>query len=193
MKNLIIGITGASGSIYAKTLLDFFATQKDYFIHIIITENGKRVFHFETGCDFDRFFQEISKNNCFALHQNDDLFAPVASGSFKTEGMIVVPCSMATVAKIAHGTCDTLLSRAADVCIKERRTLVITPREMPFSTIHLKNMLALSECGAVICPPIPSFYSRQNATDMDSHIKSFIGRLLTFFEIETDLYTQWKG
>jgi 4-hydroxy-3-polyprenylbenzoate decarboxylase len=189
MNRYIIGITGASGSILAKRLLEFMSGLKAE-LHIIITETGEKVFEYETGITWEHFHQSLLNGNASIIqYNNNDMFANVASGSFVTEAMIIVPASMATVAKIANGTGGNLLCRAADVCLKERTRLVISPREAPLHTIHLKNLLTLSECGAVILPPVPMFYAKsENYLEM---IDGIVGRILKSAGIENRLYNRW--
>jgi len=146
---LLLGITGASGSIYAKRFL-LLAKKKGFAVEAIITKTGEQVIKHER-C-------ESILKNCGKIHRIDDFFAPPATGSSKYSGMAVLPCSMGTLGRIAAGTSDNLLIRAADVCLKESRPLVLVPREMPFSEIHLRNMLRLKRAGATIIPASPYFY-----------------------------------
>ncbi len=191
MKRYIIGVTGASGSVLSKRLLSFLSGLEAE-LHIIITDTGKKVFEYETGTLWDAFLISLRQNKAFVLvHDNNDMFAGVASGSFVTEAMMVVPCSMATAAKIATGAGGNLLCRAADVCLKEKTKLVLSPREAPLHAIHLKNLLTLSECGAVIIPPVPVFYAKsENYGDM---IDGIVGRILKSAGIENELYTKWNN
>lgn len=189
MKRYIIGVTGASGSILAKRMITYLSEQ-NIELHIIITDIGKSVFEYETGVKWNEFMTDLSdKTSQIIAYDNSDMFAPVASGSFATDGMIIVPCSMSTVAKIATGTGGNLLCRAADVCIKEKTRLVISPREAPLSSIHLRNLLTLSECGATVIPPVPMFYG--NSTDMEDTVNGIVGRILKSAGIENDLFTVW--
>jgi flavin prenyltransferase len=191
MKKYIIGITGASGSVLAKRMLSYLS-ELSIELHIIITETGIQVFEYETGISWDSFLKTLSLGTAtINIYNNKDMFASVASGSFSTDGMIIVPCSMATVAKIATGTGGNLLCRAADVCLKERTRLVISPRETPLHSIHLKNLLTLSECGAMILPPVPMFYAKLDS--FDGMIDGIVGRVLKSAGIENDLYTRWNN
>lgn len=159
-------------------------------LHIIITDIGKKVFGYETGIKWSDFISSLlNKTAKITAYDNSDMFAPIASGSFKTDGMIIIPCSMSTVAKIATGTGGNLLCRAADVCIKEKTRLVVSPREAPLSSIHLRNMLTLSEVGATIIPPVPMFYG--NNADMEDVANGIIGRILKSAGIENNLFTVW--
>jgi 4-hydroxy-3-polyprenylbenzoate decarboxylase len=189
MKRYIIGVTGASGSVLARRLLSYMACLEAE-LHIIITEEGQKVFEYETGTAWSIFIDSIRSGKAEVIeHRNNDMFASVASGSFETDAMMIVPCSMSTAAKVANGTGGNLLCRAADVCLKERTKLVIVPRETPLHSIHLKNLLTLSECGAVILPPVPMFYAKsENYSDL---IDGIAGRILKSAGIENQLYTRW--
>nr|AGS52899.1 3-polyprenyl-4-hydroxybenzoate carboxy-lyase UbiX [uncultured bacterium contig00016] len=148
MRPVILGITGASGSIYAKRFL-LSAKERGISVEVIATKTGEAVLKHE-GC-------EHILQNC-KVHAIDDFFAPPATGSSEYAGMAILPCSMGTLGRIAAGTSDNLLIRAADVCLKENRPLALSPREMPLSEIHLENMLKLKRAGAVIIPACPHFY-----------------------------------
>lgn len=187
MKRYIVGMTGASGSLLACRLLKYLAT-KDVEVHLIVTDMGKKVFQYETGKEWDSFLSELN-SDLIIEHDNEHLFACIASGSFATDAMIILPCSMSTAGKIANGIGDNLLCRAADVCIKEKTRLVISPREAPLNTIHLKNLLTLSECGAIILPPVPMFYDMNH--DYNLMIDGIVGRILKSAGIENELYTKW--
>ncbi|MFV0344391.1 MAG: UbiX family flavin prenyltransferase [Anaerocolumna sp.] len=189
MKRYIVGVTGASGSVLAQRMLTYLSGL-DLELHIIITDIGKKVFEYETGLLWEEFVNGLrNKRAVISSYSNGDMFAPVASGSFETDGMMIVPCSMSTVAKIASGTGGNLLCRAADVCIKEKTRLVISPREAPLSSIHLKNLLTLSDIGVSILPPVPMFYG--NNGDVEDVINGIVGRLLKSAGIENHLFTVW--
>jgi len=157
MKNspIILGITGASGAIYAKRFLQL-AKKQNVAVELIITKMGEAVLKYE-GC------HSILQHK--KIHRIDDFFAPPATGSSKYSGMAILPCSMGTLGKIAAGTSNNLLIRAADVCLKENRPLVIVPREMPFNEIHLENMLKLKRAGAIIMPACPHFYKHPKSVE----------------------------
>ena len=157
-KRIVIGVTGASGSLYARLLTEKLLTYDEADISVIVTDNGMAVMRFEDETDWLR--QEGLK-----YYDNNDLFSAPASGSARFDAMVVIPCSMGTLGRIASGVSADLLGRAADVMLKERRTLILVPRELPLHTIHLRNMTALSECGAIICPASPSFYSRPETVE----------------------------
>ncbi|MEM5812449.1 MAG: UbiX family flavin prenyltransferase, partial [Candidatus Aenigmatarchaeota archaeon] len=153
MKRIIVGISGASGSILGIRLLQELGGKAE--THLIITETARKILEHETGFSVRQVENFASRN-----YDNSDLFSPVASGSFKTEGMVVIPCSMKTLAGIASGFSYNLLLRCADVCLKERRRLVLVVRETPLSKVHIRNMKIASDAGAVILPPVLSFYSK---------------------------------
>ncbi|MDF2523884.1 MAG: 3-octaprenyl-4-hydroxybenzoate carboxy-lyase [Clostridiales bacterium] len=186
MSKFIVGITGASGSIYAARFLEEL-NKMDHEVHLIATDNGKKVFCYEMDYTIEEFVSPMKSK--IILHDVHNLFAPIASGSFKADGMVILPCSMSTMAEIACGVSKNLLGRAADVCIKEKRKLILVPRETPLSSIHLRNMLTLSECGASILPAMPGFYSKPKT--LDDIIYSIVGRTLDFMGIENDLYLKW--
>lgn len=153
-KKIIVAITGASGSIYAKLLLDNLLKLSDQIaqVGVVMSDNAKEVWRTELGnADYDHY--------PFTFYQKMDFNAPFASGSAKYDTMIIVPCSMGTLGRIAHGISNDLISRAADVVLKERRKLIAVARDTPFSLIHINNMKAVTEAGGIICPAIPSFYS----------------------------------
>ena len=190
MSRYIIGITGASGSVYALRLLEVLLGQ-GHEVHLVFTHNGLKVFNFETGIaitadslsDFGKF------DGTLIIHDVDDLFAPISSGSFITDGMAVIPCSMSTLGEIYTGASKNLLGRSADVCIKEKRKLVLVPRETPLSSIHLRNMLSLSELGVVILPAMPGFYQKpQTLNDMVDFV---VSRVLDCMGIKNNLYKKW--
>lgn len=151
MGRYVVGVTGASGAIYADRLL-MHLKDLGHETHLVMTETARKVTAFE---GFPAMAERATK-----AWDNGDFFAPFASGSFRYDGMAVIPCSMGSLAKIAHGMGDTLLTRAADVCLKERTRLVIVPRETPMSALHLRNQAALAELGAMILPANPAFYHR---------------------------------
>lgn len=189
MSRYIVGITGASGSVYAVRLLEELL-RGGHEVHLVVSQTGQKVCEYETGMTITPDFAEAYPEGRLVIHPHDDLFASISSGSFQTDGMVVVPCSMTTLGEIASGSSRNLLGRAADVCIKERRKLVLVPRELPFSTIHLRNMLSLSEMGVVILPASPGFYHRpQSVNDIVDFIAS---RILDTLGIENSLYQKWR-
>jgi flavin prenyltransferase len=159
-RKIILAITGASGSIYAKRLLDTLYTLKNKpsEIAVIFSDNAKEIWKYETG---DQFKGKKPVKN----YNNNDLYVPFASGSSDFDTMIICPASMGIIGRIANGISDDLITRAADVILKERRTLILVPREAPYNLIHIKNMETLTLAGAIICPASPSFYSKPQTID----------------------------
>ena len=182
---IIVGITGASGIVIAVTLLNKLKTIEGVETHLIITDGGELTIRDET--DFDVYDIKRLADFVYNVHEMD---ASIASGSFLVDGMVVVPCTMKTVAGIVCGYSDNLLLRAADVCVKEKRKLILVPREMPFSRIHLRNMKELANLGVVIMPPVMTFYN----TDMtiESHINHIINKILLQLGLPADM-VEWTG
>ncbi|WP_461204969.1 UbiX family flavin prenyltransferase [Clostridium sp. DL1XJH146] len=189
MKKYIIGITGASGSIYAVRLIEELVKLESE-IFVVSTENGKKVMEYETDLNFDEWIGNINSKAKIKSCDINNMFSSVASGSFKTDGMVIIPCSMATIAKLSMGIGDNLLLRAGDVMIKEKRRLILVPRETPLSAIHLRNMLTLSEMNVTLIPPMPAFYNHPK--NIDDIINSTIGRILEALGIENDIYEKWN-
>ena len=183
---LVVAITGASGVIYGIRMLE--ALQKlKVEAHLIMSEWGARNVKIETDKTVD-----YVKSLATEVYEDDNMAAPVSSGSFKIDGMAVVPCSMKTLASIAIGFDDSLVSRAAGVCIKEQRRLVLVPREAPLSKVHLENMTKLASVpGVVIMPAMPGFYHRPKT--MDDLINHVVGKVLDQFGIENSLFKRWAG
>ena len=182
---LIVGITGATGSVYGIRLLQ--ALRKaEVESHVIVSKWGLKTLLHETGYSLDQV-----RDLADVWHQAGDQGAAVSSGSFVTEGMVVAPCSMRTLAAIAHGTGDHLVHRAADVILKERRKLALVVRESPFSEVHLENMLKLARMGVTILPPVPAFYNHpQSIEELVDHT---VMRILDQFGIHVDLMPRWDG
>lgn len=184
-------MTGASGSIYFVRLVQQLSLQ-DMELHLIASENGEKVMQYETGIGFREQISLWNKNRAkVILEDNGNLFSSAASSSSRFDAMAIVPCSMSALAMISHGISETLLTRAADVMLKERRKLVLVPRETPLSSIHLKNMAQLSELGATILPAMPGFYGRPQT--MEDLIDFVVGKTLDCLEIENKLYKRWEG
>ena len=184
IKRIIIGISGASGVQLGIAVLEVLRDCPDWETHLIMTNGAEVTLGYETNKSPDEV-----KAMADVVHPIDNLAASISSGTFKTEGMIIAPCSMKTVAGIASGYSENLLLRAADVVIKERRRLLLIPRESPLSSIHLRNLLTLSDLGAYIVPPMPAFY--QKPADINDVIRHITGRALGYFGIETDLFRPW--
>lgn len=189
MKKIVVGITGASGSIYAKRLVEELL-KKDIYTHIICTDTGKKVMKYETGIDLEQWVEELSKQySHLMLEDINNLFAGVASGSYKFDAAVILPCSMGTLAEISNGMAKNLLCRVADVALKESRRLIIVPRETPFNAIHLENMLKLSRLGVTILPAMPGFYHMPQT--MEDLIHFVVGKVLDSLSIENTLFKKW--
>lgn len=185
IQRLIIGISGASGAIYGIELLKALAAT-DIETHLVISRTAQITIAHETPYTPQQV-QEMATHN----HSPADLSAAISSGSFRTLGMIVAPCSMRSLGEIATATTSTLLTRAADVVLKERRRLVLMVRETPLHSAHLRNMLAVSDMGGVIAPPVPAFYSKpESLTDAVRHS---CGRALDLFDLPHALVERWQG
>ncbi|TVY11612.1 UbiX family flavin prenyltransferase [Paenibacillus cremeus] len=189
----VIGITGASGAAYGVRLCRFMLSMGEN-IHLLITDAGWRVLKEELGWDAAKRQQTIEAQfsegtGKLEYYPIQDIGGKTASGSFLTKGMVIVPCSMGTLAAIANGASDNLLERTADVMLKEGRKLILVPRETPLHAIHLENMLKLSRMGVRIVPAMPAFY--QGPQSMDDMIDFMVGKLLDSMEIEHQMYKRW--
>lgn len=198
-RNIAVAVTGASGAIYAaRTVAALLAQGCE--LDLVVTEYGRRLLRDEMGHDAaverwpgflaDRWGDEVGRGS-LRLHSNKDLGAKLASGSQRCEGMVIVPCSMKTLAGVAHGLSRSLVERAADVMLKEGRRLVIVPRETPLSLPQLRNMVACAEAGATILPAMPAFY--QEPRTIDDLATFLAGKILSVLGFEHDLYPSWKG
>ena len=181
---IIIGITGASGVQYGIRLLDALKEIKGFNTHVVISESAKQLIGIETGLSV-RDVEKLGDN----VYSDDELTAPIASGSHRTRGMIIAPCSMKTLSSIAIGMSDTLISRAADVCLKEKRPLVLMIRETPLNLVHIENMERAMKAGASILPACPAFYPIPRT--LDDIIDFMAGRALDLLSIEHNLYKRW--
>ncbi len=181
---LIVAITGASGVIYGKRLLQILG-EKGVETHLIISKAAEKVIEHE----LEVTKKDIKKLASYAYEIND-WNAPIISGSFKTSGMIVIPCSMKTLAGIVHGYSDNLILRSADVILKEKRRLIVVPRETPLSTIHLSNMIELARQGAIVVPAMPAYYHKPEK--IDDLVAFVVGKVLDLLEVEHSLYRRWK-
>lgn len=180
---LVVAITGASGVIYGLRFLEV-AKKLGIETHLILSEWGSKTIAIETQHN-----GEYAKSLAFKYYDEFNMAAPFSSGSFGIDGMAVIPCSMKTLASIANGFDDTLISRAAGVCLKESRKLVLVPRETPLSRIHLENMLRASSAGAIILPSMPGFYHRPRT--LDDLVNHVVGKTLDQFNVQHDLYARW--
>lgn len=186
-KRLIVAMTGATGAIYGVRMLHILREKTAWETHLVISPAGVLNLHHELG---------MKRAELYALadvtHDIDDIAASIASGAFKTEGMVIAPCSMKTLAAVAHGFGDNLISRAADVVLKERRRLILMPRETPLNLAHIRNMAAVTEMGGIIYPPMPAFY--HPAQSLDELVGETAGRVLEMFGVDAEgLYTPWEG
>lgn len=178
-----MGISGASGVGYGIRLLQVLQGSG---VHLVITDSARKIIGVET--DFSPADVEDLADH---VYTEDDFTAPIASGSYRFDAMVIIPCSMKTLAGVASGMSDNLIGRSAEICLKDRRRLVMVPRETPLSLIQLKNMVSVTEAGAVVLPACPAFYSRpQNLEDL---IDVLVGRVLDSIGVENNLYPRWKG
>jgi polyprenyl P-hydroxybenzoate/phenylacrylic acid decarboxylase-like protein len=185
-KRLIVGITGATGAIYGIGLLRALKEVPGWESHLVLTDAGVlNVWH-----EHKMKRKEVEKLADFAYHPKD-IAATIASGSFVTEGMVIAPCSMKTLAGVAHAYADDLVSRAADVVLKERRRLVIVPRETPLNLAHLRNMVAVTEMGGIVFPPVPAFYAEPKT--LDDLVAHTVGRVLDLFGVRLPKLKRWQG
>ena len=186
-QRLIIAMTGATGAIYGLRILQIMQQLDNWETHLIISSAGALNIKHEL---------EMKRSALYELadvtYDINDIAASIASGAFKTAGMIIVPCSMKTLAAIAHGFGDNLISRAADVILKERRRLVVVPRETPLNLAHIRNMASVTEMGGIVFPPLPAFYGKTKT--LDQLIDESVGRILSMVDIEPGgLFEPWEG
>lgn len=185
-RRLIVAITGATGAVYGLRLLQVLRETPGMQVHLLVSEAGVLNLHQEL--DVGRKEVEALAH---VVHNVRDVGASIASGSFQSDGMVIAPCSMKTLASVAHGLSDNLITRAADVVLKERRRLVLMVRETPFNLAHLRNMTAVTEMGGIIFPPLPGFYHRpQSIAEMVDHS---VGRVLDLFNVPHALAPRWSG
>ncbi len=186
MRKLIIGVSGASGSVYAYAALRALRAAGEIEVHLVLSQQARQTIELETpqtAADFEALADVV--------HRDSDLAATISSGSFITDGMLIIPCSMKTASAVAHSFNSNLLVRAADVCLKERRRLVMVVRETPLHVGHLRTLTQLAEIGAIILPPIPGMYARpQTVDDIVNHT---VGKALDQFGITNALFARWQG
>ncbi len=194
---IVIGITGASGAVYARRLLEFLL-EAGHSVHLAISTSGATVWHHELGdrlapgrLEPDQLGLRVEPSRLDQLHcfSASDYLAPMASGSFLTAGMVICPCSGATLGAIAHGTSSNLIQRAADVQLKERRRLIVVPRETPLSVVHLDNMKRVCEAGAVVLPAMPGWY--HGVSRVEDLIDFIVARILDQLELDHALFARW--
>jgi len=183
-KKIVVAITGASGAIYARLLLDKLQQLSEQVsqVGVVMSDNAKQVWEVELG-------NKDYTNYSFNFYAKNDFMAPFASGSAKFDTMVIVPCSMGTLGRIAGGISDDLITRAADVILKERRKLVLVARDMPFNLIHIRNMETITEAGGIICPAIPSFYSKPQT--IEELAMTVVNRVIDLVGLENESY-RWS-
>lgn len=188
MKRIVVGISGASGVVHGVRLLEVLRGVDDVEVHLVITNAGKKTIALETDRSIEEV--EILADRC---HRVGDIAASIASGSFKTSAMVVVPCSMKTLSGIANSYADNLLIRAAEVALKDKRRLVLVPRETPFHLGHLRLLVRVAEMGAVVMPPVPAFYHRPET--VEEIVDQTVNRILDILgiELDDDLFRRWEG
>ena len=185
-QRLVIAITGATGAVYGVRLLQLLKEMQGMETHLVVSDAAVLTLHQETGLQ-----RKEVEALADVVHKQHNIGASIASGSFQSDGMVVAPCSMKTLASVAHGLSDNLVARAADVVLKERRRLVLMVRETPFNLAHLRNMTAVTEMGGIIFPPLPSFYHQpQSIAEMVDHT---VARVIDLFGIEHQLAPRWNG
>src|SRR3984885_6921256 len=184
-KKIVIAITGASGSIYSKLLLDKMQQLAGQIteVAVVMSDNAKQVWQLELG-------NQDYANYPFKFYAKHDFMAPFASGSARFDTMVIVPCSMGTLGRIASGTSDDLVTRAADVILKERRKLILVARDMPLNLIHIRNMQTITEAGGIICPAIPSYYSKPKT--VEDVAMTVVNRAVDLIGLENESY-RWSG
>nr|KJR71507.1 MAG: aromatic acid decarboxylase [Vulcanisaeta sp. AZ3] len=187
VRRFIVSITGASGVIYGIRLLEVIKRyESDAEIYLVMSSTAIDIMKHEVGVD-EKYVARLADK----VYDEHDLGAPIASGSFKHDGMVIIPCSMKTLASIAHGITDNLIVRAADVALKERRRLILVVRETPLNLVHIRNMELVTLAGAIVMPAAPAFYHRPS--NIDDLINFIVGRVLDLLGIENDLFRRWSG
>jgi polyprenyl P-hydroxybenzoate/phenylacrylic acid decarboxylase-like protein len=185
-KRLIVGITGATGAVYGVRLLESLKRLDDWESHVILSDAGALNLWHEL-----KLKRKDLEKLADVSHHPKDIAATIASGSFITQGMVIAPCSMKTLAAVAHAHADDLISRAADVVLKERRRLVLVPRETPLNLAHLRNMVAVTEMGGIVFPPVPAFYALPKT--LDDLVAHTVARILDLFGVESPKLARWQG
>jgi flavin prenyltransferase len=183
---IVIGITGASGVIYGIRLLEVLSTSKEVETHLIISKAGEDIIKHETDWELEKV-----RALAHACYDINDIGSRLSSGSFKRDGMIIAPCSMKTLSALANSYADNLIARSADITLKERKRLVLLVREAPLHLGHLRNMVKVTEIGAIVFPPVPAFYHKPRT--IQDLVDSTVGRVLDIFDIKHNLSPRWKG
>lgn len=185
-RRIVVAITGATGAVYGVRLLQRLGACPGVETHLVVSDAASLTLHQEVG---------LQKRDVEALahvvHRNREIGASIASGSFQTDGMVIAPCSMKTLAAVAHGLSDNLIARAADVILKERRRLVLMVRETPFNLAHLRNMTAVTEMGGIVFPPLPSFYNLP--ASIDEMVDHTVARVMDLLGVDNSLAPRWGG
>jgi len=185
-RRIVVAITGATGAVYGVRLLERLRAIPGVETHLVISDAATLTLHQEVGLQ-RRDVEALAH----VVHKNREIGASIASGSFQSDGMVIAPCSMKTLAAVAHGLSDNLIARAADVILKERRRLVLMVRETPFNLAHLRNMTAVTEMGGIVFPPLPSFYNKPGS--IDEMVDHTLARVIDLLGIENDLAPRWAG
>ena len=185
-RRFVVAITGATGAVYGVQLLRRLSALPSVETHLVISDAATLTLHQEVGLQ-RRDVEQLAH----VVHRNREVGASIASGSFQTDGMVIAPCSMKTLAAVAHGLSDNLIARAADVVLKERRRLVLMVRETPFNLAHLRNMTAVTEMGGIVFPPLPSFYN--HPASIDELVDHTVGRVLDLLGVDNTLAPRWPG
>lgn len=183
---IVVGVSGASGVEMSYYLLKALKSMKNCEVHLILSSGAKTTWDLESNIPIEKLLEMAD-----VIHDEHNLAASISSGSFVTDGMIIMPCSMKTLAGIVTGYADNLMVRAADVCMKEGRKVVLVPREMPFGKVHIRNMKEASDLGCVIVPPVLTFYN--GARTMEAQINHIVGKVLMQFGITYDKFVPWTG
>ncbi len=185
-RRIVVAITGATGAVYGVRLLRQLSSTPGIETHLVVSDAAVLTLHQETGLQ-RRDVEALAH----VVHKNRDIGASIASGSFQSEGMVIAPCSMKTLASVAHGLSDNLIARAADVVLKERRRLVLMVRETPFNLAHLRNMTLVTEMGGIVFPPLPSFYHKP--ASIEEMVDHTVGRVIDLFGVEHAMGPRWGG
>ena len=185
-RRLVVAITGATGAVYGVRLLQQLSSTPGIETHLVVSDAAVLTLHQETGLQ-----RRDVEAMAHVVHKNRDIGASIASGSFQSDGMVIAPCSMKTLASVALGMSDNLIARAADVVLKERRRLVLMVRETPFNLAHLRNMTLVTEMGGIVFPPLPSFYHKP--ASIEEMVDHTVGRVIDLFGVEHALAPRWAG